>query len=165
MLFCILIQSIIERLKQANRLFQPFLFLFKMKKIVIFSFLVFLFCVQNVFGQSTSDSLSVTLSEVDVNARRNQIYTGAGRVVTVVEREAIKQMPVQSVDELLESVAGIDIRQRGVGGTQSDISIRGGSFDQVLVLLNGVNITDPQTGHYNLDVPVELSAYRDWETK
>jgi iron complex outermembrane receptor protein len=66
-------------------------------------------------------------------------------------------MPVQSVDELLESVAGIDIRQRGVGGTQSDISIRGGSFDQVLVLLNGVNITDPQTGHYNLDVPVELS--------
>ena len=66
-------------------------------------------------------------------------------------------MPVQNVDELLESVAGIDIRQRGVGGTQSDISIRGGSFDQVLVLLNGVNITDPQTGHYNLDVPVELS--------
>ena len=128
-----------------------------MKKIVFFSFLVFLFCVQNVFGQSTSDSLSVTLSEVDVNARRNQIYTGAGRVVTVVEREAIQRMPVQSVDELLESVAGIDIRQRGVGGTQSDISIRGGSFDQVLVLLNGVNITDPQTGHYNLDVPVELS--------
>jgi iron complex outermembrane receptor protein len=77
--------------------------------------------------------------------------------VTVVEREAIQRMPIQSVDELLESVAGIDIRQRGVGGTQSDISIRGGSFDQVLVLLNGVNITDPQTGHYNLDVPVELS--------
>ena len=128
-----------------------------MKKIVFFSFLVFLFCVQNVFCQSTSDSLSVSLSAVDVNARRNQIYTGAGRVVTVVEREAIKQMPVQNVDELLESVAGIDIRQRGVGGTQSDISIRGGSFDQVLVLLNGVNITDPQTGHYNLDVPVELS--------
>lgn len=66
-------------------------------------------------------------------------------------------MPVQSLDDLLETISGVDIRQRGVGGTQSDISIRGGSFDQVLVLLNGVNITDPQTGHYNLDVPVDLS--------
>jgi len=80
-----------------------------------------------------------------------------GRVLTVVDRKAIQQMPVQNIDELLESISGIDIRQRGVGGTQSDISIRGGSFDQVLVLLNGVNITDPQTGHYNLDIPVDLS--------
>jgi iron complex outermembrane receptor protein len=57
----------------------------------------------------------------------------------------------------------VDIRQRGVGGTQADISIRGGSFDQVLILLNGVNITDPQTGHYNLDIPVELSDVQSVE--
>jgi iron complex outermembrane receptor protein len=69
----------------------------------------------------------------------------------------IKQLPVQSLDDLLDVVSGVDVRQRGVGGTQSDISVRGGSFDQVLVLLNGVNITDPQTGHYNMDIPVELS--------
>ncbi len=64
---------------------------------------------------------------------------------------------MQTIDELLDYLAGVDIRQRGTGNVQADISIRGGSFDQVLVLLNGVNITNPQSGHYNLDIPVELS--------
>ena len=53
--------------------------------------------------------------------------------------------------------AGIDVRQRGEGGTQADISIRGGTFDQIAVLLNGVNLSNPQTGHYSFDLPVNLS--------
>ena len=80
-----------------------------------------------------------------------------GRVLTVVDKAQIARMPVQSIDQLLDYVAGLDIRQRGTDGTQADISVRGGSFDQVLVLLNGVNITDPQTGHFNLDIPLNLS--------
>jgi len=103
------------------------------------------------------DTLKVELQEVDVNAAQNQLKTGSGRLLTVIDKATITKLPVQSLDDLLETISGVDIRQRGVGGTQSDISIRGGSFDQVLVLLNGINITDPQTGHYNLDVPVDLS--------
>ena len=80
-----------------------------------------------------------------------------GRVLTVIDKAEIKRTAVQSIDQLLDYVSGIDIRQRGTNGTQADISVRGGSFDQVLVLLNGVNITDPQTGHFNLDIPVNLS--------
>ena len=80
-----------------------------------------------------------------------------GRVLTVIDKVEIKSSAVQSIDQLLDFVAGIDIRQRGANSTQADISIRGGSFDQVLVLLNGVNITDPQTGHHNLDVPLNIS--------
>lgn len=80
-----------------------------------------------------------------------------GRVLTVIDRTEIKRSAVQSIDQLLDYVAGIDIRQRGTNSTQADISVRGGSFDQVLVLLNGVNITDPQTGHFNLDIPLNLS--------
>lgn len=80
-----------------------------------------------------------------------------GRILTVVDKAEISQMAVQSIDQLLDYVAGLDIRQRGNNGTQADISVRGGSFDQVLVLLNGVNITDPQTGHFNLDIPLNLS--------
>jgi vitamin B12 transporter len=52
----------------------------------------------------------------------------------------------------------VDVRQRGGLGVQSDISIRGSSFDQVLILLNGININDPQTGHHNLNLPVPLDA-------
>jgi len=128
-----------------------------MRKYFTFQLLLFIFFVQLISGQNNADTLTVNLKSLDVNAQKTKLYGGIGRTLTIVDRKSIEQMPVQNIDELLKSIAGIDIRQRGVGGTQSDISIRGGSFDQVMVLLNGVNITDPQTGHYNLDVPVELT--------
>ncbi len=80
-----------------------------------------------------------------------------GRILTIIDKTEITRSSVQSIDQLLDYVAGVDIRQRGTNGTQADISIRGGSFDQVLILLNGVNITDPQTGHFNLDIPLNIS--------
>ncbi len=97
------------------------------------------------------------LQEVEVRAPSAKVYSELGRVLTVLDREEIAALPVRTVDELLDQVAGLDVRQRGTGGVQSDISIRGGTADQVLVLLNGVNVTNPQTGHYNLDVPVNLA--------
>lgn len=123
----------------------------------VFLFLAVFFAAQLVCAQKNEDSLRVNLNQLDVNAYQQQLKTGTGRALTVIDRATIQRLPVQSLDDLLDVVAGVDVRQRGVGGTQSDISVRGGSFDQVLVLLNGVNITDPQTGHYNLDIPVELS--------
>ena len=120
-------------------------------------FFVFLVLSQLVCGQQKSDSLLITLSEVSVNAKSNKLYSEMGRVLTVIDNAEIKRTAVQSIDQLLDYVSGIDIRQRGTNGTQADISVRGGSFDQVLVLLNGVNITDPQTGHFNLDIPLNLS--------
>src|SRR5690606_12287921 len=63
-----------------------------------------------------------------------------------------------SVNELLSYVAGVDLRQRGPFGTQSDVSIDGSTFDQVLVLINGVKMSDPQTGHHLTNVPIPLSS-------
>jgi len=103
------------------------------------------------------DSLSVDLNSVEISAVQKKLYSEMGRIVTVIEKAEITRSAVQSLDQLLDYVAGIDIRQRGTNTTQADISVHGGSFDQVLVLLNGVNITDPQTGHFNLDVPLNLS--------
>jgi len=103
------------------------------------------------------DSLTVDLNAVEISSAQKKLYSEMGRVITVIEKAEITRSSVQSLDQLLDYVAGIDIRQRGTNSTQADISVRGGSFDQVLVLLNGVNITDPQTGHFNLDVPLNLS--------
>src|ERR1035437_8808925 len=128
-----------------------------MKKIFIFCSLVYLISFQSVLAQQKTDSTSINLSDVEVNANRNKLYSEMGRVLTVIDKAEIKRTAVQSIDQLLDYVSGIDIRQRGTNGTQADISVRGGSFDQVLVLLNGVNITDPQTGHFNLDIPLNLS--------
>ena len=78
-------------------------------------------------------------------------------MVTVLERADIQQAPVQSINDLLKYAVGVDVRQRGPIGAQTDISIRGGTSDQIIILLNGINICDPQTGHNAMDLPVDLS--------
>ncbi|MGM9802937.1 MAG: TonB-dependent receptor plug domain-containing protein [Muribaculaceae bacterium] len=80
----------------------------------------------------------------------------AARIVTTIGREEIAQAAAQSVNDLLKLALGIDVRQRGAFGVQTDISIDGGTFDQVTILLNGVNIGSPQTGHLSADFPVAI---------
>ena len=119
---------------------------------------MFLISISNqLAAQDESDSLTVNLSELQVTAAQKKLYSEMGRILTVIDKSEIKHSAVQSIDQLLDYVAGLDIRQRGTNATQADISVRGGTFDQVLVLLNGINITDPQTGHFNLDIPLNLS--------
>ncbi|MDD4991478.1 MAG: TonB-dependent receptor [Paludibacter sp.] len=128
-----------------------------MRKISISTVFIFICLFQGLLAQQKSDSVSVSLSELQVNANRAKLYSEMGRILTIIDKTEISRSAVQSIDQLLDYVAGVDIRQRGTNTTQADISVRGGSFDQVLVLLNGVNITDPQTGHFNLDIPLNLS--------
>lgn len=107
---------------------------------------------------TTEIKMQFDLDEIEVNAQRTPaLYSQVARIVSVIERKEIEATPAQSVQELLEYVAGVDVRQRGTEGVQADVSIRGGTFDQTLILLNGVNITDPQTGHHNLNLPISLS--------
>lgn len=106
---------------------------------------------------STLKELEV--EEVVVSAQRAPVaFSQVARIVKVIGKDEIQKAPVQSIQDLLEYVMSVDIRQRGNNGVQADISIRGSSFDQVLVLLNGVNINDPQTGHHNLNLPVSFDA-------
>ncbi len=100
----------------------------------------------------------VYLSDVGVTGSRAPLATSqAARMVTVLSREDIAQAPVQSVNDLLKYAIGVDVRQRGPLGSQTDVSIRGGTQEQITILLNGINIGDPQTGHNTLDLPVQLS--------
>jgi iron complex outermembrane receptor protein len=107
---------------------------------------------------TTEIKMEYDLAEIEVSAQRSPaLYSQVARIVSVIERKEIESSPAQSVQDLLEYVAGVDVRQRGVEGVQADVSIRGGTFDQTLILLNGINITDPQTGHHNLNIPLSLS--------
>lgn len=76
--------------------------------------------------------------------------------VEIITKEDIKNAPANTVEDLLSFYTGIDIRKRGAGDMQGDISIRGGSFEQVLLLLNGIRMNDPQTGHNMMNIPVSL---------
>lgn len=109
-------------------------------------------------GAGTADTVrTVMLGEVDVTASRAPLAGGrAPRIVTVLGRDEIAAAPAQSVNDLLKYAVGVDVRQRGPIGAQTDVGIRGGTSEHVAILLDGVNICDPQTGHNAFDLPVSL---------
>ena len=100
----------------------------------------------------------LTLDEVSITGSRAPLTKSqTARIVTVLDREAIQAAPVQSVNDLLKYAVGVDVRQRGPVGAQTDIGIRGGNYEQITILLNGINVCDPQTGHNAFDFPVDVS--------
>lgn len=114
-----------------------------------------------VFGQDmimeSEFSDNVELDELEVTAQSEPlVFAQHGRMITTITRKEIESAPVSDLAGLLSYVQSVDIRQRGVQGVQADVSLRGGSFDQVLVLLNGIPVSDPQTGHFNLNLPIHL---------
>lgn len=100
----------------------------------------------------------LTLGEVVVTGSRAPMTVSqSARLVTVLNRGDIAAVPVQSINDLLKYAVGVDVRQRGAIGAQTDISIRGGTNEQITILLNGINICDPQTGHNVFELPVDIS--------
>ena len=108
-----------------------------------------------------ADSLGrqeVKLDEVLVTGSRAPLTAlQSAKIVTVISRDDIQRAEVASINDILKLATGVDVRQRGGFGVQTDISINGGTFDQITILLNGVNMSSPQTGHNAADFPVSLS--------
>ena len=96
----------------------------------------------------------LSLQEVLVVSHKAEVHSEAYRLITQVSHAGIEALPIQTVADILQYLPGVDVRTRGANGAQADISMRGGTFDQVLVLLNGVPLSDFHTGHYALNIPV-----------
>jgi len=112
----------------------------------------------SIKAQDTTNNFEQLLDTVHIKTFNNQSSVRfLPKTVRVIKFTELQKMPVESLDDVLNLVAGIDIRTRGSKGVQSDISIRGGNFDQVLILLNGIKVNNPQTGHHGLDLPVDVS--------
>ena len=77
-----------------------------------------------------------------------------GRSINILTKEQIQQLPATTFYELLQTVCGVEVQSRGGFGVQGDIVMRGSTFSQVLVLIDGMKINDPLTGHFNCYVPV-----------
>lgn len=84
-------------------------------------------------------------------------YIDRTSTIQLINMVQNRDLPIRSVNEALSFVPGLDFRQRGVQGIQGDLSIRGGGFDQNLILINGFKLVDPQTGHHALNLPVLLT--------
>lgn len=125
-----------------------------MKKIYL-SLLVFI--CGNLYAQSKKDTV-IAIDEVVINENRfSTPVSKQNRNVYVIDQATIAKLPGRSLQEILQYANGVDLRQRGPFGSQADISIDGGSFEQTVVLLNGTKVIDMQTAHnmFNLPIPVE----------
>jgi vitamin B12 transporter len=121
--------------------------------------------VNNSYGQSdTTIAKKLDLEEIVVSAQKSPVlYSNLSRAVTVLDIKEIELLPAGNVSDVLKNISSVDLRERGVEGMQADISVRGGSFDQNLILLNGINISDPQTGHHSLNLPIDLNSIQKIE--
>ena len=109
-------------------------------------------------AEMTKDSLErkeLKLDEVVVIGSRAPLtQSEAAKIVSVITRDDIERAAAETINDVLKLATGVDVRQRGGFGVQTDISVRGGNFDQITILLNGVNISSPHTGHLSADFPV-----------
>ncbi|WP_372473389.1 TonB-dependent receptor [Capnocytophaga sp. ARDL2] len=80
------------------------------------------------------------------------------RSVQIITKEDIRKLPVSSINELLAYASGVDVRQRGPFGSQADVSIDGGTFEQTMILWNGMKVGDALTAHHNLNLPIPFEA-------
>ena len=113
-------------------------------------------CLQIVRDSSATTDVNlgealVTGSQLPVSVEK------AWSKVIVISRQEIENAKCQTINDILKLCPEVDVRQRGAFGVQTDVSLGGGTFDQVTFLLNGVNINNPQTGHLSADFPVAIS--------
>ena len=114
----------------------------------------------NALAQQEQDSIATKqLKEVIVSSTRIDLpLSENARSIQVITRENIRQAGVTTIADLLQQVAGVDIRRRGIAGMQADLYIRGGSFDQTLLLIDGIKLDDAQTGHHTLNLALPLEV-------
>lgn len=108
---------------------------------------------------SQQNNIPEELEEVIINSSRIDIpFSENSRTIIVITAQEIQTSGVTNITDLLQQFAGIDVRRRGTVGMQSDLYIRGGSFDQTLLLIDGIKVEDSQTGHHtmNMALPIEV---------
>ena len=100
------------------------------------------------------DSVTIESTRIDLPFKENS------RTISIITAEVIEGSPATNLAELLQQEAGIDIRRQGIYGMQADLYIRGGSFDQTLLLIDGIKVEDPQTGHHTLNIALPLEVIK-----
>jgi vitamin B12 transporter len=124
-------------------------------KYFLFSFFISCLIVTAQENRQKTD----TLDEVIISSTRIDLpFSKNSRTIQLITAEDMKKAGVTNVADALQQIAGIDIRRRGTNGMQADLYIRGGSFDQTLLLVDGIKVDDAQTGHHtmNLALPIEV---------
>ena len=126
-------------------------------KIAVTVFITLLFSSLSIFSQENKttqelDTIIISSARIDIPFKEN------ARTIQIITADIIKNSAATNVADILQQVAGVDIRRRGTAGSQADLYIRGGGFDQTLLLIDGIKMDDAQTGHHTLNaaLPIEV---------
>jgi iron complex outermembrane receptor protein len=115
------------------------------------SFLLFWFAQESTPMASVSEELTVSTSLVHLPLET------VNRQLTVYRQEDIQRLGATDLQHLLAMTCGVHLSERGAFNVQADVSIRGSSFEQTALVVDGLRYGDPQTGHHllNLAIPLE----------
>lgn len=120
--------------------------------LIVFSLLGIYTSIAQNMPQQNLDSITLKSARIDIPFKKNS------RTLNIITASDIKNSAAVNVADLLQQIAGVDIRRRGTGGSQADLYIRGGGFDQTLLLIDGIKMDDAQTGHHTMNaaLPIEV---------
>lgn len=105
------------------------------------------------------DTATVQIAEIIIHENRLKTsYAAQNKNIRILDKDLLASLPGSSINEALGHVAGVDMRQRGPFGIQADLSVDGGTFEQTLILINGVRMLDAQTAHHALNLPITMDA-------
>ncbi|WP_091422304.1 TonB-dependent siderophore receptor [Formosa sp. Hel1_31_208] len=120
--------------------------------LTLISILFTVHCFAQDIPSQNLDSITISSTRIDIPFKENS------RTITVITSADIKNSAAVNIADLLQQVAGVDIRRRGTGGSQADLYIRGGGFDQTLLLIDGIKMDDAQTGHHTMNAALPLDV-------
>ncbi|MFV0566771.1 MAG: TonB-dependent receptor plug domain-containing protein [Flavobacteriaceae bacterium] len=132
-----------------------------MKTIHLFALILFLPIFATSQDLQTKPQDTTQLGEVVITSSRIDLpFRENSRTIKIVTAQDLKNLGVTNVTDALQQIAGIDVRRQGVSGMQADLYIRGGSFDQTLLLIDGIKVDDPQTGHHTLNMALPIDVIK-----
>ncbi len=123
--------------------------------IRLFTAIIFLYVFSLELISQTEKTYQLEDLIITANRTPTLVFETA-RNITVIDSNTVSKLPVNNVSDALNYFGGIDIIERGPNGIQGDLTIRGGTFEQALVLVDGIRFNDPQTGHHNLNLPLNF---------
>jgi len=123
-------------------------------KNIIFTLFILVF-VLNIFIVNSSAQMDLGTIVV-TGTRFHSTLASQTQRVTIIDREEIESLPAKSVPELLSYVSGVDVVDKSGFGIQGDIGIRGATFQETQILIDGIRVNDSQTAHHNMDLPISF---------
>lgn len=122
-------------------------------------FLIFILLLQLTENGFSEENKAISLEPIILSITKTPTeYSKTSRNIGIINEDSIDKSNAKSVEELLKESGSLETRARGPYGVQADLSVRGSTYSQNLILIDGIKVNDPQTAHHNFDLGLTLDS-------